>query len=204
MLLLMLVGYLAAKVRRLLRTRKDTKQLRLEEQFVRHGPAPKHVRTCVCRRSHLWTRSLTLKGLKVLYKEAPRNQVSHEELPGHVRACFLRTFDGLRPPPLPVDLIWLSMLGLFWLWVVPESIRPVTSPLTFLSVSLLLGMLVAEVIQAILYADLRSAFDHFADLLRDWTLVRPFDEVFRPVDQKSYRHVLLYRSAMPALSALAL
>ena len=199
-LLLVLVGYLRRKVGQIVRARRAVKQLRLEEQFVRHRPAPKHVLTCTRRPNHLWAQSLTLKGLKALFANPPARRLPVEDKQRYIRRHYIRSFNPLWPSRIPVDLLWFSALGLFWLWVVPEALLQAPSSGVLAGVGLLLVILGAEALQIVLQADLRGGFEHLATLLSDWTLAQPF--TLHMVREKPYRHTSLYRSSTPSLTAL--
>lgn len=198
-LLLVLAGYLRRKISQITRTRQAVKQLRLEEQFVRHCPAPEHMLTCTRRSNHLWTRSLTLKGLKALLAHPPARQLPLEDQRRYVRHHYIRAFTPLGPPSILVDLLWFAALGLLLLWFVPEAPLQASSPGVLAGAGLLLVILVAEIIQVVLQADLRGGFEHLATLLSDWTLAQPLElHTFR---EKTYRHTALYRANTPALTA---
>jgi len=199
-LMLVLVGYLQRKIGQVVRARRAVKQLRLEEQFVRHLPAPTQVLTCMHRPDHLWAHSLTLKALKALFANPPVPRLSVEDKPRFVRRHYIRSFTPLWPSRIPVDLLWFSALGLFWLWVVPEALLQAPSSDVLASAGLLLIILGAEALQIVLQADLRGGLEHLATLLSDWTLAQDF-----PLDmvrEKPYRHTSLYRSPPPSLTAL--
>lgn len=201
-LLLVLAGYVWRKIGRIMQARRTTKHLRLEEQFVRHRPAPQHMLTCTRRPNHLWTHSLTLKGLKALLADPPARRLPVEDKRRYVRRHYLRAFAPLWPSSLPVDLLWFAALGLLWLWFVPEALLQAPSPGVLAGAGLLLVILVAEIIQLVLQSDLRGGFDHLATLFSDWTLAQPFEETLHTVREKTYRHTAVYRSPAPALSAL--
>lgn len=194
-LLLVLGGYLQRKVRRVLWARHAVKQLRLEEQFVRHGPAPEDVLTCMRRYNHLWTQSLTLKGLKGLRKNHPAASLPAPARQARVGQHYTQAFESLRPSRVPADLIWLAAVGLLWLWFAPEALLQTMTPPVFVGLALLLVILVAEAVQAILCADVRDGIAHVADLLSTWTLTPAFETLFA-VHAKPYRHTALYRSWM--------
>ncbi|MCH8960467.1 MAG: hypothetical protein IH820_03890 [Bacteroidetes bacterium] len=198
-LLLVLVGYLRRKVGQIVRARQAVKQLRLEEQFVRHCPAPKHVLTCTRRPNHLWTRSLTLKGSQALLAHPPAPRLPLEDQRRYVRHHYIRAFTPLWPPSTPVDLLWFAALGLFWFWFVPEALLQAPSLGVLACAGLLLVILVAEIIQVVLQADLRGGFEHLATLLSDWTLAQPLE--LHTIREKTYRHTALYRANTPALTA---
>ncbi len=189
-----LAGYLQRKVRRILWARRVLKQLRLEEQFVRHSPTPEHVLTCMRRTNHLWTQSLTLKGLKTLAADQPALSLPNSTKQARIHQHYTRSFIPLRPARLPADLIWLTTVGLLWLWFVPEALLAPMPALVFAGMTLLLLILTAEVIQAILGADLRDSFSPFATLLSTWTLAHDFETAFATTREKPYRHTALYRS----------
>ncbi len=201
-LLLVLAGYLRRKISRITRARQAVKQLRFEEQFVRHRPAPKHMLTCTRRPNHLWTRSLTLKGLKALLAHPPARRLPLEDKRRYVRHHYIRAFTPLWPPSTPVDLLWFAALGLLWFWFVPEALLQAPSLGVLAGAGLLLVILVAEIIQVVLQADLRGGFEHLATLLSDWTLAQPLEETLHTIREKTYRHTALYRSNTPALTAL--
>lgn len=202
LLLLVLAGYLRRKISRIKRARQTLKQLRLEERFVRHRPAPQQVLTCTRRLNHLWTHSLTLKGMKALLAHPPARRLPIEDKRRYVRRHYIRAFTPLWPSSFPVDLLLFAALGLFWLWFVPEALLQAPSPGVLAGAGLLLVILVAEIIQTVLQADLRDGFDHLATLFSDWTLAQPFEETLHTNREKTYRHTALYRSNTPALSAL--
>ncbi len=196
-LLLALAGYLQRKVRQVIRAHRAVKQLRLEEQFVRHGPAPAEVLTCVRRRNHLWTQSLTLKALKELLSPSPR--VLNGDTRRQVRRQYRRSFGALRPARVPVDLLWFCGLLGGWFVAVPEALFQQPPPALLLGAALLLPVLLAEVLQAVLQADLRDGFDDFTALLSDWTMAREFEATLQAARRKHYRHTPLYRVVAPAL-----
>ena len=66
LVLLALMSYAVRKAWQIRRAARLLKQLRLEAQFVQHGPSPRHLPSCLRRRDHLWTRSLTLHGLEAV------------------------------------------------------------------------------------------------------------------------------------------
>ncbi len=194
LLVLTLAGYVQHKVRRVFWARRAVKQLGLEKQFVRHSPTPEHVLTCMRRYNHLWTQSLTLKGLKALAEDQPAPSLPDHAKQAHIHRHYTRSFKPLHPARLPADLIWFAAAGLLWLWFVPEALLSDMPALVFTGMALLLLILTAEVIQAILGADLRDSFAHFATLLSVWTLAHDFETAFESVHQKPYRHTTLYRS----------
>lgn len=202
-LLLVLLGYLRRKIGRITRARKAIKQLRLEEQFVRYCPVPKHLLTCTRRPNHLWTHSLALKSLKTLLANPPTRRLPVEDKHDYVRRHYVRSFHSLSPSPIPVDLLWFSALGLLWLWILPETLLQAPSPDVLTGAGLLLVILVAEIIQVVLQADLRGGFEHLATLLSDWTLAEPLEETLHTVREQSYRHTSLYRSSTSSLTALS-
>ena len=172
-LFLVLVGYAQRKMGRMAQARRTVKQLRLEEQFVRHRPASRHMLTCTRRPTHLWTHSLTLKGLKALLAHPPARRLPVEDKQRYVQRHYLRAFTPLRPSLLPVDLLWLSALGLLWLWFAPAALLQAPPPEVLAGAGLLLIILVAEIVQIVLQADLRSGFEHLASLVSEWTLAQP-------------------------------
>lgn len=193
-LVLALAGYLQRKVRRVFWARRALKQLRLEEQFLRHSPKTAHVLTCLRRYNHLWTQSLTLKSLKALAKDRPSPALPTSTKQAHIYWHFTRSFKPLRPAHLPADLVWFIAVGLLWLWFVPEAVLSIMPAPVFAGLALLLLILTAEVIQFILSADLRDSFIPFATLLSAWTLTHDYETAFETVDEKPYRHTALYRS----------
>ncbi len=199
-LLLVLAGYLWRKISQITRTRQAVKQLRLEEQFVRHCPAPEHVLTCIRRPTHLWRRSLTLKGLKALLAHPPARRLPLEDQRRYVRYHYIRAFTPLWSRFILVDLLLLAAVGLLWLWFVPEALLQAPSLEVLAGAGLLLVILVAEIIQVVLQADLRGGFEHLATLLSDWTLAQPLEEIL--LREKTYRHTALYRAKTPALTSL--
>ena len=201
LLLLALVGYGQRKVRRILWTQRTLKQLRLEEQFVRHRPTPDHVLTCMRRYNHLWTPCLTLKGLKALAQDTPPRQTEARQ--AHIQKHYIRAFKPLHPTHLPADLIWLATSGLLWLWLVPEALLAAMPALVFGGLAVLLLLLTADVIQVILNTDLRDGFEHFATLLGVWTRAHALDSVFDTTHNKPYRHTALYRSWIFARTPVA-
>ncbi len=203
LLLLALVGYLHRKLRQIYWAHRAVKQLRLEEHFVRHGPTPEEVLTCVRRRNHLWTQSLTLKALKSLLAPASEEALRVGEKGKHVRRQYRRSFGALCPSRVPVDLVWCVGLLLLWLWSAPQALPQAMSPLLALGAAAMLVLLLTEVVQTVLRADLRDGFEAFTTLLSDWTLARRFEETLQAARQKHYRHTPLYRAALPALAALA-
>ena len=194
MLALILAGYLHRKLRQVFWARRTVKQLRLEEQFIRHGPTPEQVLTCTRRYDHLWTHSLTLRGLKALVEHKPASPLAAEAKQAHIHRQYARTFKRLRPSSLPTALIWFAALGLCWLWFVPDALLQDMPPPVFAGLILLLLILVAEVVQQILRSDLREGLDYFLTLLSAWTHTQAFDTAFDTVSEKPYRHTALYRS----------
>ena len=201
-LFFVLAGYLWRKGRQILRARRTVKQLRLEEQFVRHRPASTHLLTCTRRPNHLWTHSLTLKGLKAMLENPPPRRFSVKDQQHLVRRHYLRSFAPLWPSPFPVDLLWLAAVGLLWLWLIPDAYLQAPAPTVLAGAGLLLLILVGEIIQVVLQADLRGGFTHLTSLLSEWTLVQPFEETLQTVREKPYRHTSLYRASIPALTPL--
>ena len=199
-LLLVLAGYLRRKISQIARARQAVKQLRLEEQFVRHCPAPEHVLTCTRRPNHLWIRSLTLKGLKALLAHPPARRLPLEDQRRYIRHHYIRALTPLWPPSILVDLLWFAAVGLLLLSFVPEAPLQTPSWGVLAGAGLLLVILVAEIIQVVLQADLQGGFEHLATLLSDWTLSQPLEETL--LREKTYRHTALYRSNTPALTAL--
>ena len=193
-LALILAGYTHRKLRQAFWAHRTAKQFRLEEQFVRHGPTPEQVLTCTRRYDHLWAQSLTLKGLKALAEHTPASALPTEAKQALIARHYTRPFKTLRPSPRPTALIWFAALTLGWLWFVPDPLLHDMPPLVFAGLALLLFILVAEVVQQILHADLRDGLDHLLTLLSAWTHTQAFDTVFETIPQKPYRHTALYRS----------
>ena len=193
-LALILMGYTHRKLRQVFWARRTVKQLRLEEQFVRHGPTPEQVLPCTRRYDHLWTRSLTLKGLKMMIERSSGSSLPAETSNSPIDAHFTGAFKTLRPSPWPGALIWFAALALGWLWLVPDALLQDMPPHVFAGLALLLLILVAEVVQQILRADLRDGLDHFLTLLGAWIQTRAFDTAFGTLREKPYRHTALYRS----------
>ena len=203
-LALILIGYTHRKLRQVFWARRAVKQLRLEEQFLRHGPTPEQVLTCTRRYDHLWTQSLTLKGLKTLFERPQGASLPGSTPQNPLDDPYTRAFKTLRPSPWPGALIWFAALSLGWLWVVPDALLHDMPPLIFTGLTLLLLILVAEVVQQILCADLSDGFDHFLTLLNAWAHTHAFDTAFDTVREKPYRHTALYRSwVFPRTAAVA-
>jgi hypothetical protein len=189
---LVLLGYAGHKGYHLYRLRQTMKQLRLEKQFLAHGPAPEEIVTCLRRSNHLWTKSLTLKGLNVLFTHPPHGPARPERLAAQYRRCFQRIF----PARLPIDLLCFTAVLLLWLWSAPGLFQQPTSATFVVGIGLLLLLLVAETIQAVLHGDLRDGLTQFTTLLSGWTLDQHLDEVFQEARQKPYRHTAVYRTGL--------
>ncbi len=187
-------GYLLCKVRRTLWTYRIVNQLRLEEQFVRHSPSREHIQTCLRRFDHLWTNSLTLKGLRALMEHPPLPKQQRDAFQEIAHRHFSRALSSLRPSPVPFGLLWLASLSLLWVGFSSSSLLEDTALPAFLALTLLLVLLLNEVTQEILCADLRDGFSHWATLLSTWTQALALDELIAAQHEKPYRHTPLYRS----------
>ena len=189
--------YLLRKLRGERWARHTLRQLRLEEQFVRHGPTPEDVLTCIRRRTHLWRNSLALQGLRRLLKTPPAASLAPAARHTAVRATYDRCFRRITPGRVPVDLLGFVALAAFWLWSVPEALLQAPSLLVVGGGLLWLLALGAEVVQAILRADVRAGFHTFTGLLGSWTLARQFGTLVEAARRKPYRHVPLYHAHAP-------
>jgi len=189
---LVLLGYAGHKGYHLYWIRQTMKQLRLEKQFVEHGPCPEEIVMCLRRKNHLWTKSLTLKGLNTLFTHPPHGPAQPERLSAQYRRCFQRIF----PLRLPIDLLLFTTVLLLWLWAAAGLAQQPTLATFVVSIGLLLLLLVAETIQAVLHGDLRDGLTQFTTMLSAWTLDQHLDEVFQEARQKPYRHTSVYRSGL--------
>lgn len=189
---LVLLGYAGHKGYRLYGIQQTIKQLRLEKQFLEHGPSPEEMVTCLRRTNHLWTKSLTLKGLNALFTHPPHGPARPERLAAQYRRCFQRIF----PARLPLDLLFFTAALLLWLWSASDLLQQPMSAVLVVGIGLLLLLLVAETIQAVLHGDLRDGLTQFTTLLSRWTLEQHLDEVFEEARQKPYRHTTVYRTGL--------
>ena len=189
--------YLLRKWRQDRWVRQSIKQLRLEEQFIQHGPAPKAVPTCIRRRHHMWTHSLTLQSLRRLTTHPPDATLDEARRQAHVCAAFRRSFRKVRPGRVPVDLLWFVALVGFWLWALPEALLAAPSPLVLMGVLCWLPALGAEVVLAIFQADLRAGFATLINLLGRWTLAREFETLVETAQQQAYQHTQVYHAYRP-------
>lgn len=189
---IVLLGYVGHKLYHLYWTRWAIRQLRLEAQFLLHGPTPEELATCLRRTTHLWTKSLTFKGLKTLTTHPLRKHDAPQRLTAQFRRCFQRAF----PARLPLNLLAFATVLFVWMWAAwPLFAQPLSASL-LVSGALLLILLVAEVIQAVLCADLRDGVKALMEMLSAWTFDQDLDGVFQEASQKSYRHTSHYRSSI--------
>lgn len=196
------LGYLIRKARQFFWGRQTLRQLRLEEQFICHGPTPERVVTCLRRRNHLWTSSLVLRGLRSLFNHPPRHALFYQEKQERFRQTYSRAFGSLTPSRL-ADLLWFTALLFLWIWAVPETLFQTPSLALLLSSAVLTVTLTAEVIQAVLYAELRWGFAHLASMLSDWMLIHHFEESLLHRPPKPYRHTLIYNAGLASLRHVA-
>lgn len=177
------------------RTHQAVKQLRLEQQFVQHGPSPLHITPCLRHRQHLWHNSMIMKALES-FLARPSIFIDERTKTHHLQERFQDSIHSLRPVQIPTDLIWLFSILMLWLGAVPGSLAQ-TSPLSILAaLGLFVALLLAELYQTVLCFGLHDGFSDLVHHLTRWTLARKFEEKMLSPTRK-YRHVLLYRA--PAL-----
>lgn len=174
--------------------RRAIKQLRLEEQFIQHGPLPEEVLTCVRRRHHLWTQSLTLRSLENLLAAPPSALLRPSVREAKAGAAFRKGFKAIRPARLPLDVLLFMMLTAFWLFAVPEALLATPSAGVLLGVLAWVPALAAEIILLVLLSDLRGGFATLTHHLGAWTLARQFDALVEAAQEHTYRHTRVYHA----------
>lgn len=187
-------GLLYRKVRRFRSARVMMRQLRLEEQFACHGPAPERVVTCLRRRQHLWASSLVLRGLKRVFAQPPAQPLFFQEKQAQFRQAFTTALAPLRPRRLPADLLAFAVLLVAGLYGAPEALLTL-GLLPLVGAFALVVVLAAEVTAAVLEADLDARLDGFVGLLCDWALGQRLEETLRRRSRKTYRHRPVYNAA---------
>lgn len=189
---LLLAAYGGRKLHRLVHARRSAQQLRLEEEFLRHGPPEAHLRQCLAQADHLWASSLILQGLRRILARPLPHLLTPEAKRQRLARSYGRAFESLRPPTFGPDLLLLIGAAAAWEMSAPPdtAARPLLDP----ALAVACAALTLELVQAALSLRMRRLFEAFAEALGAWTLQEAFEEKLR-TPEKPYVHRLLYEAS---------
>lgn len=184
LVLTLLLAYAASKGRRLARTRRALRQLRLEERFLQQPLEAAALRTCLRKPNHFWSCSRTWQGLRHAQRRARARLLPEQERRRRVQACYRHAFRAARPSLLSLDA------GLAVLLLATGAALGVLS--SGLGAAGLGAVLALEGAQGALRYALQRDYEALTAALADWTLARR--SAFHADDAAAYRHLLLYEA----------